>query len=225
MKSLRERYEESQQNAFMREVGEAVRADRVRNVWNRWKYWMGLAVAAVVVSTVWYNVNSARRRHKAAEQAARFEAIIGDGRVKISDLADFASTAEYGYRDIAYQNLYSARMDNKDAAKAIEALKAAYASATNEAHKNVALVKLMSLPSFDADPENAKYFKRLLDIGRSDPMYAMARVTAASIYATRGDLVRAREMLDELDAKADAPIGVKALALEIRNYIAAVETK
>jgi hypothetical protein len=221
MKSLREQYEESQQNAFMREVGDAVRADRARNLWNRWKYWIGLALALAVAAAVGYNMSVARRHRVAMSQAARFESIIGDGRVKIGDLADFAAKAEYGYRDIAYQNLYSARMDAKDAAGAIEALKKAYESAANPAHQNVVLIKLMSLPAFDQDPENAEYFKKLMKIGRSDPMFASARVTAAALYASRGDFARALAALDEVDGYDGAPMGVKVLAVEIRNYIAA----
>ncbi|MDR3126818.1 MAG: hypothetical protein LBT92_04270 [Rickettsiales bacterium] len=225
MKSLREQYEESQQNAFMREVGEAVRADRVRNLWNRWKYWIALAAVALLACAAGYNISTARKRGAAMGQAAKFEAIIGDGRVKISELADFAAAAKYGYRDIAYENLYSARMDGKDAARAIEALKAAYETASNTAHGNVALVKLLSMPSFDRDPEYAGYFRRLLGIGRSDPMYATSRAVAAAAYAARGEFARARAMLDDIDGADGAPMGIKSIAADIRNYIAASEIK
>jgi len=220
MKSLREQYEESQQNAFMREVGEAMRADRARALWNRWRYWIILAITIILSVTAFYNISRIRRHSASMHQAAKFErAMDMDGAERAAAMAAFVANAEYGYLDIGYQILYSLRLEAGDLPGAAEALISAVSRGTSPAHKNIAAIKLMPMPTLDEKTE-AGNFRRLAGMKRSEPFYYTARLNLAADYAASSNIDAARRLLSEIDGDAGAPSGIKVLAAEISGFIA-----
>jgi hypothetical protein len=223
-KSLRERYMETQQNAFVREVDEEVFASRAAEFWNRWKRYIITVVAAVLAFTVIRNVREEKKGRVVLEQAQRFERIMGNPAIsddgRILELAEFAKTAEYGYRDIAYFDIHALQAAKGRTGDAIKTLETIIDTASDEAFRNLAILKLTLTKEYADTPEGMENSIRLLEkIKASRPFGHSAMVVLAMLYIRKGELAAADETLDKLLSEDEAPASLRRQAQNLKGYV------
>jgi hypothetical protein len=205
----------------MREVAEEMRKEGAIAIWRKYKLYIILVIALALGATITYNAIEARKGRIAAENALEFERITAlPDAERLAQLKTFARAAEYGYRDIAYQNIYALEVEAGKKEDAIATLKEAAARATDREFRNIALVKLALIPEYTASEEGyAEALKSLESIGRRAPLYYSAKFTRALLLSRRGNVDLARGLLDEIKADEAAPAAVKSQAYTLLSYI------
>lgn len=229
-KSLRERYMEAQQNAFIREVDDAVKVGRAAEFWHRWKHYITAAVALVLATAVIKNAYDERRERVVLDQAQRFERIMGNPSIsdegRILELSEFVKTAEHGYRDIAYFDIHALQVGKGRSEDAIKTLETVIGTASDDAFRNLAVIKLALTREYTDTGEGMEKSVRLLSkIKPSHPFGHSALVTLAMLHIRRGDLAKADEELDRLLAAEDAPQSIRSQAESLKGYVKSMRAK
>ena len=227
--SLKEQYIESQQNAFFREVQEDVQAEKLSKIWQKYKNYIISIIVIIVAITITKNWFIAYKKETSMKNAKRFEQIMSKNNAtvesRISDLKEFAITAKFGYRYIAYFNIYSIQMENKKYSDAIETLDEIIKNSSDTAFKNLAVIKLGTLLSSLPEKDLTAIKKQLSDIGSSKPLSAVAKFTLGSIYLRENNFDSAKKIFEELSDDIDLPISLKSQSLTLLNYIKSVKIK
>lgn len=225
-KSLKDQYIESQQNAFIREVNEEVRTERAILFWNKYKYYIISVIVIILGITIAKNVYENNKIQTGIKQAEVFERIMSNPSVstsgKILELKDFASKAKYGYRDIAYFNIYSMQIEEHDISGAIDTLKTIISRATNSTFKDLAILKLATLNFSQSDiteESKTEIIKLLSKISAGKPFYFSAQYVLGVIYISQNNPNLAKTTFERIVENEKAPIGIKSQSLNILNFI------
>lgn len=225
-KSLKEQYIESQQNAFIREVNEEVRTEKAILFWNKYKYYIISVIVLVLGITIAKNVYESNKASTGLKQAETFERIMSNNSVstrgKILELMDFAKVAKYGYRDIAYFNIYSMQIETDDVSGAIQTLKTLISDATDSSFKDLAILKLAALDFSQkniTEAEKSEVIKLLSKISASKPFYFSAQYILGVIYISQGNTNLAKTTFDRIVENEKAPVGIKSQSLNMLNFI------
>ena len=228
-KSLKEQYMESQKNAFFREVEEDVKAEKISLIWNKYKTYIISIIVIILSITIaknWYNNYKAK---VSLEQAKKFERIISATNVtnegKILELTEFAKNAKFGYKDIAYLNIYSMQIETGKYEDAINSLNTLIDDATDDTFKNIAIIKLATLSSSIPTKDLQKVKEELERISSRKPFYPVAQFTLGTIYVKQNELAKAKEIFEELTNSTNIPVSLKAQSLSVLNYIKSAEGK
>ena len=225
-KSLKEQYIEMQQKAFIREVNEDVRTQKLLEIWNKFKYYIIATIVIVLSFTIINNMYEANKKEVSLEQAKVFERIISNPTVstdgKILELSNFAKTAKYGYRDIAYFNIYSLQIENKKVSDAIKTLKTLIDNATDKSFKNLAILKLATLNYSQkeiTEADKTEIIKMLSKISASNPLYFSAQYVLGTIYISENNLNLAKTTFERIVEDEKAPVGIKSQGISMLNFI------
>lgn len=225
-KSLKDQYIEIQQKAFIREVNEEVRNEKAILFWNKYKYYIIGIIVIVLAITISKNVYESNKIKTGVKQAEIFERIISNPSVstagKILELKDFANNAKYGYRDIAYFNIYSMQIEEKDIPSAIETLKTIISKATDSTFKDLAILKLATLNFAQSDiteETKTEIIKLLSKISARKPFYFSAQYVLGVIYISQNNPNLAKTTFDRIVENEKAPIGIKSQSLNMLNFI------
>lgn len=229
VKSLKEQYMESQKNAFFREVAEEVKAEKISIIWNTYKNYIIGVIVVILGITICNNWYENYKKETSLKEAKKFERILSakntsvDG--KILELKEFANTAKFGYRDVAYFNIYSMQIENQKIEDAIQTLQTIIDNSTDNTFKNLAIVKLGNLIS--SIPENKiENVKTMLSgIGKKQPFYATAQFVLGTIYIRENNLASAQKIFEEITDNESLPISLKSESLNILNFVKASEAK
>ncbi|MDR1477136.1 MAG: tetratricopeptide repeat protein [Rickettsiales bacterium] len=229
-KSLRERYVETQQSAFIREVNEDVAASRAVEFWNRWRQYIISAIVVALAVTVARSVGQSRRERIMLEQARKFERIMSNPAVsdegRLLELREFARTARYGYRDIAYFDIHELETKRGDAAAAISTLETIIGGASDESFRNLAVLKLALTKEYTETKDGMENSIRMLaKIKDGRPFRHSALAVLAMLYARRGDFDLADKAVNGLLADDSAPASLKSQAAGIGNYVKSMRAK
>jgi hypothetical protein len=217
-KSLMEQYREGEQNAFLREVQEDVNRDRIVKIWHRFKYWIIAAVLLPVAAAFIVSARYERMMEISRNEAARYDEITEapDDAERLKLLLEFAESAEYAYRDIAYQAAYTIQLGKNDPAGAIATLKLAIGNATDESFKNAAAIKLSLMPEYK---DAADKIRLLESVRRRSPLYHSARLALALVYMRENSDAKAQSVLDELAQDDTLPPDAKDQVNAMREFV------
>ena len=231
-KSLKEQYIESQQNAFIREVNEEVRTEKAILFWNKYKYYIIAIIVLVLGFTIIQNVRESNKVKISLQQAEKFERIMSNNTVstrgKILELTDFAKVAKYGYRDIAYFNIYSMQMEINDIPSAIQTLKTLVENATDDSFKDLAILKLATLDFSQkniSEADKSEIIKLLSKISANKPFYFSAQYVLGVIYISQRNFNLAKTTFDGIVENEKAPVGIKSQSLSMLNFIKSQTSK
>lgn len=227
--SLKEQYIESQQNAFFREVQEDVQAEKLTKIWNKYKNYIISVITIIIAITIAKNWFIAYKKETSMKNAKLFEQIMSKENAtiesRISDLKDFAKNAKFGYKDIAYFNVYSMQIENKKYSDAIETLDEIIKDSSDTTFKNLAIIKLGTLLSTLPNKDLTSVKKQLSDIGSSKPLSAVSKFVLGSIYLKENNFDSAKKIFEELSDDINLPISLKSQSLTLLNYIKSAKIK
>ncbi len=231
-KSLKEQYIEMQQNAFMREVNEDVRNEKIFSIWNKYKYYIITLIIIVLAITISKNIYEANKEKVSMQQALQIEKIMSDttlsNKDKISSLHTFATNAKYGYRDIAYFNIYSMQLAENNINDAIATLKILINSSTDTSFENLAILKLTSLLSSQNELNDSQFneIKDMLEsISSREPFYFSAQYVLGTLYLARNNTTEAKKIFEDISNDEMAPIGIKSQSINMLNLVKSKSVK
>lgn len=230
-KSLKEQYIEMQQNAFIREVNEDVRNQKIFSIWNKYKFYIIFIIIAILTFTISKNIYEAHKKNISLQQALQIEKIMSDSSSindKMLNLSNFAKDAKFGYKDIAYFNLYSLQIQNNNINDAISTLNNIIDDASDSSFQNLAILKLANLSIADKNlDENQK--NRIIDllssISSSEPFYFSAQYVLGVIYLSQNNLIEAKNIFSSISENENAPIGIKSESLNMLNFLKSKSVK
>ena len=126
-KSLNTTYLENQQRAFCREVDEDVQNENLIKFWQKNKIYIISVITIILSYSIINNLYKNYKTKKSLEEAKTFETIISNNTIsnsgKILELEKLTNTAKFGYKEIAYFNIYSLQMEEKKHEDAEKTLK------------------------------------------------------------------------------------------------------
>ncbi|MBD5405635.1 tetratricopeptide repeat protein [bacterium] len=224
-KSLKDQYIESQQRAFIREVNEDVRTEKAILFWNKYKYYIIGIIVLILAITISKNVYESNKKETSLKQAVAFERIMSNktsSADKIKELEEFVKSAKYGYRDIAYFNIYSMQLESGDIASAIDTLKTIIKKATDSSFKDLAILKLATLNFAQndiTDSQKTEIIKLLSKISASKPFYFSAQFVLGVIYISQNNPNLAKTTFDRIVENEKTPIGLKSQSLNMLNFL------
>jgi hypothetical protein len=221
---------EAERSAFIREVDDAVKVGRAAEFWHRWKHYIIAAIAMVLAAAVAKNAYDERRGRVVLDQARRFERIMGNPAIsdegRILELSEFARTAEHGYRDIAYFDIHALQAGKGRTGDAIKTLETIIDTASDEAFRNLAILKLALTREYTETGEGMDESVRLLSkIKPAHPFRHSALVVLAMLHIRRGDLADADGTLDKILGEDGVPPGIKSQAESLKGYIKSMRAK
>ena len=229
LKSLKEQYSESQQNAFYREVQEDVQAEQLSKSGNKYKKYIISIITVILLITIAKNWFIAYKKEASLKSAKQFEQLMSKEKVsvdeRIADLQEFAKTAKFGYKDIAYFNIYSTQIENKRYNDAIDTLEEIIKDSSDEVFENIAIIKLGTMLSSLSGKDLTSVKKKLSDIGSSKPLSATAKFVLGTIYLKENNFDSAKKIFEELSDDINLPISLKSQSLTLLNHIKSVNIK
>ncbi|MCR5506336.1 MAG: tetratricopeptide repeat protein [bacterium] len=227
--SLKEQYIESQKNAFFREVQEDVQAEQLSKIWQKYKNYIIAIIVIVLAITIAKNWFIAYKKDVSIKNAKQFEQIMSkkgssiDSR--IDELKEFAKSAKFGYRDIAYFNAYSMQIENKKYSDAIDTLDEIIKNSSDDVFKDLAIIKLGTLLSSLSGKDLTAVKKSLTNIRSSKPLSATSKFVLGSIYVKENNFASAQKIFEELSDDINLPISLKSQSLTLLNYIKSAKIK
>lgn len=230
-KSLKDQYMDSQQRAFFREVSEDIRTEKAILFWNKYKYYIIGIIVVILAITITKNVYESNKKETSLKQAIAFERIMSNNSSyteRLKQLEDFAKSAKYGYRDIAYFNIYSMQIENGDTASAINTLKTIIKRTTDSSFKDLAILKLATLNFAQnniTDSQKTEIIKLLSKISASKPFYFSAQFVLGVIYISQNNPNLAKTTFDRIVENEKTPIGLKSQSLNMLNFLKSQTSK
>lgn len=226
--SLKEQYIESQKNAFFREVQEDVQAEQISKIWNKYKNHIIAIITIILFISIAKNWFISYKKNVNLKNAKQFEQIISKNStpdVKISELQEFTKTAKFGYKDIAYFNIYSIQMENKKYNDAIDTLNEIIKNASDDTFENLAIIKLGTLLSSLPEKDLVSVKKQLSGIGSSKALSPVAKFVLGTIYVKENNFTEAQKIFENLTDNVNLPVSLKSQSLTLLNYIKSATAK
>ncbi|MBP3616092.1 MAG: tetratricopeptide repeat protein [Alphaproteobacteria bacterium] len=227
--SLKEQYIESQKNAFFREVQEDVQAEQLSKIWQKYKNYIISIIVLILAITIAKNWFITYKKDISLKNAKRFEQIMSKENVsvdtRISELKEFANEAKFGYKNIAYFNIYSTQIENNKYNDAIDTLNDIIKNSSDEVFENLAIIKLGTMLSSLSGKDLTAIKKNLLYINSSKPLSAVAKFVLGSIYVKENNFDSAEKIFEDLVDNINLPVSLKSQSLTLLNYIKSAKTK
>ena len=226
--SLKEQYIESQKNAFFREVQEDVQAEQISKIWNKYKNHIIAVIAIILLVSITKNWFISYKKNVNLKNAKQFEQIISKNSTpdeKITELQEFIKSAKFGYKDIAYFNIYSIQMENKKYNDAIDTLNEIIKNSSDDVFENLAIIKLGTLLSSLPEKDLVSVKKQLSSIGSSKALSPVAKFVLGTIYVKENNFEQAQKIFENLTDNVNLPVSLKSQSLTLLNYIKSATTK
>ncbi|MBR1544794.1 MAG: tetratricopeptide repeat protein, partial [Alphaproteobacteria bacterium] len=183
-------------------------------------------VLLVTISKNWY---IAYKKDVSIKNAKKFEQIISKKDLstdaRIDELKEFAKTAKFGYKDIAYFNIYSMQIENKKYSDAIDTLDEIIKNSSDDSFKNLAIIKFGTLLSSLSGKDLTSAKKYLSNIGSSKPLSATSKFALGSIYLKENNFDAAQKIFEDLSDDINLPVSLKSQSLTLLNYIKSAKIK
>ena len=202
-------------DAFVREVDDAYRRDRVGRLWSRYARWLFVGIGVLLIAAAALLYWQSQRRDAADARGQVFAAALADiaaNRVDAATpkLGQLAQAPEPGYRALAALTRASVAARGSDPAPAAAELERVIADdATGKPFRDLALLRLVML-RFDAMPP-ATVVARLAPLARpGNPWFGSAAELTALAHLRDGKPALARPLLSAIIADNSVPISIRA---------------
>lgn len=222
-KSYKEQRQEHEQDALFREVWEDVSQQKVEDFFKKhWKYMLVLVVL-ILGSVIGHGYYLKYKNKEMLKEAAEFDKamdLYANGNVNKAqdDLKVLYENADYGYRDVAYSNLYNIYLGQKKSAAAIAVLDAMSKKGYSDAFKDEAKIKkvYLTIDSIKTD-EARKILETLID-DKSPFMYS-AKILLGFVYGRDKDYKNAYKYFEEVSNDDNAPLGHRSTASNMTMFL------
>lgn len=155
--------------AFIREVNDEIYEAKIVNFWSNNRLYVFLFVLAVIVGTASYEVFSYFKKQTILKEAKQFEDIIDLLSAKkeeeaVNALYNMTQNAKYGYKDMAFVNLYSHYISKNDPQNAVKVLDDMIENAYTKTYRQYAVMqKMYMLADGMSSAELKKNLQPLID--------------------------------------------------------------
>lgn len=190
------------ESAFIREVNDDIYGQRLLDFWKKYHIFIYIYLIVVILGTAGYEFTGYLKSRRIEREAIKFEKVIDALASKNSDVAvalmnDLIKTGHYGYKDMAFVNLYSYYLSKNDIDNAIKILNDMQHNAYSKSYRHYAIVQYAYLKSDNMkSPELHKFLKPVLKNNygfKYDAMYMMAVK-----YISEGNLKAADNIIKSL---------------------------
>ena len=206
-----------------------MQAEQLSKIWKKYKNYIISIIVLILIITITKNLYISYKKETSLKNAKKFEEIMSKENAsidtRISDLKDFIKTAKFGYKDIAYFNIYSIQIENKKYNDAIDTLNEIINNSSDTTFKNLAIIKLGTLLSSLSGKDLTEVKKQLTKIKSSKPLSGVSRFVLASIYLKENNFNDAQKIFEELSDDINLPVSLKSQSLTLLNYIKSAKTK
>ena len=213
-----------QDQAFLREVDENLRADQLADFWKRWGR---LLIGAVIVGLValagwlWWNSHS---NQVAGEQGEELQAAfnnIGSGNLDAAEkpLAELAESRSDGYRAAAILSQAAIAVERNDSKTAV----AKFAAVANDAslaqpYRDLALVKQTALEFDQLQPQAV--IDRMRPLANKDSaFFGTAGEMVAISYLRQNKRADAGKLFGEIARDASVPDSIRQRAVQMAGVL------
>ena len=196
-------------DAFVREVDEAYRQDRLSSFWERYGRWLLIATGLLLVGFAVYLWMQEQQGAEALEQAETFDAAVrgldlGDAEAR-AEIERLAGSDVAGYSDIARLLAAGLALDDGDMDEAVAAFRAIAADVSvPQPLRDLATVRAARL-SFDT-MEPQVLVSELTPLAQPDsPWFGVAGEMLAAAYLEMGETEEAAELYAAMAGAEELP--------------------
>lgn len=213
-----------QDQAFLREVDENLRADQLADFWKRWGRWLIAAVGAGLIALAgflwWSNHRQALAGEEGEELQAAFNNIGAGNPAGAEKTLDALSTSDVdGYRAAALLTQAAIAVDKKDT-KAAAAKFAAVANDKGLAqpYRDMALIKQTAMEFDQLQPQAV--IDRLRPLATKDSaFFGTAGEMVAISYLRQNKRADAGKLFAELARDASVPDSIRQRAVQMAGVL------
>jgi hypothetical protein len=221
-KPLKEQMVEHEQDALFREVWEDVRSQKTADFLKKYgKHIITFSIILVFfVALFQYYQNYRQSEYR--KEAVIFEDAIsyfqkGKMETGVDKLKQVIEKADYGYKDIAYANLYSYYMSAAKHDSASNTIKSMKENAYSDELENLAILKEFMLKSSTATSNEAEDMLEPLLSGSA--FKYTAKTLLGYTYFKENELNKAYEIFNQLSNNENVPIVVQSDAYHMEKYL------
>lgn len=211
--------------AFIREVNDEMYEAKVVNFWMKNRIFVFLFVVFVILGTAGYETFSYFKKKTILKEAKQFEEIIDLLSAKKEDeaiaaLENMTKTAKYGYKDMAFVNLYSHYVSKNNPEMAVKVLDDMIENAYSKTYRQYAVMqKMYMLSDGMTSAELKKELQPLIDSNSGFKYEALYMLSVKYIDegSNRAELEKIVKSLKDKDA--EIPNFFKAGFARISSYL------
>ncbi len=213
------------EGAFIREVNEDIYEQSLLNFWRTYRLFIYTGLALIIVGVAGYEISGYFKNRRIEREAGRFERVIDDLAFKretdaVNGMKFLINNGHYGYKDMAFVNLYSYYLSKNRMDDAVKVLDDMQKNAYSKTYRHYATMQYAYLKAdeFGAD-DLAKFLRPLInrDYGfKYDAMYMLA-----TKYIEADDLAAADKIIKSIDEKnaEEIPTFFRTGFAKIKNYL------
>ncbi|MGI9522243.1 MAG: tetratricopeptide repeat protein [Hyphomicrobiaceae bacterium] len=214
-----------ERDAFLREIDEEVRRERLLKLWDAYGVYVIGVVAAVVLVVAgwkWYEASVRSAAERAGAQFVEVTQLLSDGKTEaaLQGLEQIAREGASGYAQLAQLRLAAhARQEDKPADAIVH-----YEAVANDSSADQVLRSFAQLQIAATKLDNAPWTEtanRLTDLLKPESVwkYAARELLGLAAY-NAGEYEKARQAFTELLASADTPPAYRQRAQVLMTLIA-----
>lgn len=207
------------EDGLLREIDEDLRRERYALLWKRYGWVVITLVVAVVLGVAGYEAWRGYQQRLYTQSGERFSAAATLAEVDPASAAgafrQLAEDAPHGYRILARLREAALYLEQKDPAAAVPVYETLAGKAEDVLYSDLALIlKTMAEMQTAVTPATAAALAETLSplMAPDRPWHYTAREISAHLALRTGETERARELLTELAADAQAPEGIRTRA-------------
>ena len=217
--------------AFLREVDDAVRQDQLRSFWERYGRWLLVAVVVGLVAfggwLYWQHRSSEASQATSEEMSKVLETVAGGGTPDAKELDALTQASQPGYRATAMLAKAAVATQKGDTKGAVAIYKAMAADdSLAKPYRNLALVRQTAAEFEQLKPEDVvARLKPLAAAG--DPWFGSAGEMSAIAYMKMGKPELAGPIFAAMAKDAKVPPSIRSRARQMAGLLGidAVETE
>ena len=190
------------ESAFIREVNDDIYGQALLDFWKNYRFFIYISIAFIILGTAGYELSVHFKNKRIEREAIKFEKIVDALSSGRSDDAvmlmwDLSKKGHYGYKDMAFVNLYSYFLSKNNIDDAIKVLNDMQHNAFSKSYKHYAIIQYAYLKSDNMNSHDLhKFLKPVIKHNygfKYDAMYMLAVK-----YIAENNLKEAKKIIKSL---------------------------
>jgi hypothetical protein len=213
------------EGAFIREVNEDIYEQSLLSFWKTYRLFIYAGLAFIIVGTAAYETSVYFRGRRTEREALRFEQVIDNLAFKreteaVNGMKFLIENAHYGYRDLAFVNLYSYYLSKNQMSDAISVLMDMQKNAYSRSYRHYAVMQYAYLKGDELKSDELEKLLRPLIKNNQGFKYDAIYMLAVK-YIDMNDLASAMKIVKGLDDKdaAQMPAFFRSGLAKVKNYL------